>query len=454
VGGTPQERTAPCGARWRRNPEDVAVGVAVAAGLRVLLALGLLTMAWLGLAPVAWAHAELRAAEPPDPCLVPKTSRGADLETAAACTDGVVLDQAPTSVRVTFSEPVEPIAGGLKVRGPDGRPVTRGDVRVEGTSLSVDVDAGTVGSYLVSWRVVSQDTHPALGSYVFSVGQPSAVAGLGVPVELGNVTPLGLGLQVAGRLLHFLGFALTFGVLLCGWLTRPSGWPLVAPTLVATGLACLLVAEPVALLGQSASLGTDQLLDPDTLTDILGSSTFGRVLALRVGVAILLWVVLGSTRAAPRWLGWLVLLLAAALATIDGQASHAVGAQPAWLALLANGIHLLAMAIWVGALVLVVTRRLPAASLGRVAGLALTLLVGTGLVLALEHLTGPTDLLQSDYGRALLLKLGVLVGVVLLAGFALRGQGALGWRLRQGQAVGLAAILTAAGVLVSLPPPR
>src|SRR5262249_28090139 len=161
------------------------------------------------------------------------------------------------------------------------------------------------------------------------------------------------------------------------------------------GLACLLLAEPVALLGQSASLGTDQILDPDTLADILGSSTFGRVLALRLGVAILLWVLLGSARAAPRRLGGVVFVLAAALAVIDGQASHAVGAQPPWLAMLANGAHLLAMAIWVGALVLVVTRRLPASGLGRVAGLALVVLVVSGVVMGLEHLTAPADLVLS-----------------------------------------------------------
>jgi copper transport protein len=420
-----------------------------------------LALAWLGLAlggpglpPSALAHAELRAAEPPDLCLVPKTSRGADLETDAACTDGVVLDQAPSSVRVTFSEQVEPITGGLSVRGPDGRPVTRGDVRVQGSSLAVDVDAAAIGSYVVSWKVVSQDTHPALGSYVFSVGQPSAVADVAAPAELGSVTPLGFGLQVVARLLHFVGFALTFGVLLCSWLALPKGWSLVAPGLVTIGLACLLLAEPVALLGQSASLGTDQLLDPDTLTDILGSSTFGRVLALRVGVALLLWVVLGSARVAPRWLGGVVLALAGALAAIDGQASHAVGAQPPWLAQLANGAHLLAMAIWVGALVLVLTRRLPALGLGRVAGAALAVLVASGIVMGLEHLTAPGDLVQSDYGRALLVKLAVLVGVVILAAVALRAGRTAGWRLRQGEAIGLAAILTAAGLLVSLPPPR
>ncbi len=413
-----------------------------------------LTLAWLGLAPSALAHAELRASEPPDLCLAPKTSRGADLETDAACTDGVVLDQAPASVQVTFSEHVEPIAGGLTVRGPDGRPVTRGDVRAQGTSLSVDVDAAAVGSYVVTWKLVSQDTHPALGSYVFSVGQPSAVADVGAPAELGNVTPLGLGLQVAARLLHFVGFALTFGILLCGWLAVPKGWSLVAPGLVTLGLACLLLAEPVALLGQSASLGTDQVLDPDTLTDILGSSTFGRVLALRVGVALLLWVVLGSARAAPRWLGAVVFALAAALAAIDGQASHAVGAQPPWLAQLANAAHLLAMAIWVGALVLVVTRRLPASALGRVAGVALAVLVVSGAVMGLEHLTVPADLVQSDYGRALLVKLAVLVGVVILAAVALRARRTFDWRLRRGEAIGVAAILTAAGLLVSLPPPR
>jgi copper transport protein len=425
--------------------------------------------AWAGLLLLltpasAFAHAELLASDPPDLCLGARTSR--DLEPAATCDRGVVLDQPPTSIRLTYSEAVQPIGGGVTVRAPDGTPVELGRPRAEGRSLVVDLHAVEQGTYVVGWRVVSEDTHPTRGSFVYSVGHPSATGGAGPTSELGGVAPLGLALAALARVLHFVGFALAFGVLLGAELfaiPHPG-----VRALVLAGLALLLLAEPVALLGQSASLGPEQALDPDLLADIAASS-FGRVLAWRLAVALLLWVLLGAAGGIPtrpagrvgcpgrsRLLVAGAGALAVALAVIDGQAAHAISARPEWLAFLANAAHLLAMAAWVGGLVLLVrsgrdgSARPNARTLALV---ALGTLVVTGTVMAFEHLTAPAELVTSPYGRTLLVKLGVLLVAVALAAGATRVGPRVGRRLRRYEALALAAVLVAAGVLVSLPPP-
>jgi len=61
----------------------------------------------------------------------------------------------------------------------------------------------------------------------------------------------------------------------------------------------MLLAEPVALLGQTSSLGLATMLDPAVVSDALDSG-FGRALAYRLGAAVLLWVLLGTAAQAPR----------------------------------------------------------------------------------------------------------------------------------------------------------
>ena len=65
------------------------------------------------------------------------------------------------------------------------------------------------GSYLVRWSVISLDTHPASGSFVFAVGHAGGIWA-GTPPASG-AAPLALGLLVLAQMLHFVGFALGFG---------------------------------------------------------------------------------------------------------------------------------------------------------------------------------------------------------------------------------------------------
>src|SRR5207249_2599329 len=112
----------------------------------------------------------------------------------------------------------------------------------------------------------------------------------------------GLALQALARWIHFIGLALTFGVVAYGALIKRAGAPL---RLVGAGLVLLIAAEPVSLIAQLASLS----FDGDTALAVLGSN-FGRLLGLRLGAALLAWTVLATGRS------WPVLALGAALAAL------------------------------------------------------------------------------------------------------------------------------------------
>ena len=84
-----------------------------------------------------------------------------------------------------------------------------------GTQLSVGVDAAETGTYLVRWRVIATDTHPARGSFAVSVGQASAPprAGSSFGGEGGSVSGAGLAMQALARFLHFAGYGPACGPL-------------------------------------------------------------------------------------------------------------------------------------------------------------------------------------------------------------------------------------------------
>ena len=355
-------------------------------------------------------------------------------------------------MRITFSEPVTSFGRGIDVYAPSGKRVSgtaaaQGDSLVAGLGEFQPLEEGT---YRVEWRVVARDTHPSRGSYTFSVGHPSPVTADGLQGnELGAVAPLGLFLQALARWLHFLGFALAFGVLAFRVLLLPApDAPSRLRRLWYAGLVLLVVAEPLALTGQAASLGS---LDAQSLADVLGSA-FGRVLALRLGVALLLWGALGALPQARGRGAWTLLGLGVALALVDGLGGHTIRGVPDLVAYLLTAVHEGAMAVWVGGLAALVSlpERGPLLRpFGRLAVASVAVLIASGALLALFHLRSPADLAFTAYGFTL--------GVKLLAVAAALGGAWLGLRARRSgwpEAAALAGVLALAGLLASLPPPR
>jgi len=417
--------------------------------------------------PAALAHAGLVRSDPPDICsplAIPRLPAG-----DPRCAAGTVLAAPPTAVRLFFNERVSLVGRGVRVLGPDGRRVERGPVRLDGPQMTVGVDAAEAGTYLVTWRVVSTDTHPARGTFAFSVGHASSLP-RGMSATGGGSTR-DLLLQALARSAHFVGYALGFGAFAFQVIVLHPLGPGASDAerrvrqLVGAGVVLLLAAEPLALLAQTSSLGAGAggALDPEVVSGALDSS-FGRVLAQRLGAALLLWVLLGGARDASVRATLAVAILGLALAFVDGKAAHAAGPRPAWLGLGMNTLHVAAMGVWVGGVAALLSvwrlpavagcRREVAARLGRVSAAALSVLVVTGTVMAVQHLAGLIDFLASAYGRTLGVKLGMLCVVLLLAAAAVRAPSARRglWWVRE--AAALFGVLALAGLLVSLPPPR
>ena len=108
-------------------------------------------------APAALAHARLDSSTP---------------------SNDEVLRRAPAQVVLHFSEPVETAFGSVRVydgaarRVDDGRTTRPAAARGRGR-LRSGLPRGT---YTVAWRVVSADSHPVSGAFVFHVGKPGAGA--------------------------------------------------------------------------------------------------------------------------------------------------------------------------------------------------------------------------------------------------------------------------------------
>jgi copper transport protein len=353
-------------------------------------------------------------------------------------TPGAVLEKLPATIELFFSEPVTRAGRGISVYAPDGRLVSNGASVAQGSRLSVQLGGGTEGTYAVIWTVIAADTHPSRGSFTFSVGHTSAVNAPGFGArDVGLVSPVGLILQALGRCLHFAGFALGVGAATYGLFVAKD---LRQMRLAGAGVVLLVVAEPLALLAQTASLDPAQVLDGDSLTSAL-ASPFGRVFGLRMAAALLLWAVLGALRQAS-WLRWAIPALGVALALVDASAAHAIPALPQPLGLSLNALHVFAMGIWVGGLAAFAVA--PAGGFGRIAAWSAGLLILSGAALALLHFGQWRDLMTTAYGVSLMIKLPLVAVSLYLARL-----GRHRWEL-----MALLLVLAAAAVIVSLPPPR
>jgi methionine-rich copper-binding protein CopC len=91
--------------------------------------------------------------------------------------DGASLAVLPPSVRLTFSDPLDPQFVQVRVTGPQG-PVA-GSPAVRGATVTVPTPAGGPGRWTVDYRVVSRDGHPVSGSVSFTVTGPATPTGSG-----------------------------------------------------------------------------------------------------------------------------------------------------------------------------------------------------------------------------------------------------------------------------------
>ena len=159
----------------------------------------------------------------------PRRGRARDARVDRARARHAAADTAPEQVELRFSEPVELALGAVRVHDADGAEVQQGDAfHPGGTAAAVAVrlsDGLADGGYTVTYRVVSADSHPVSGGFVFAVGEDAAPPARGVAELLGDqkAGPVTSVAFTAARGVQYGAIALGLGllaVLLLAW--RPA----------------------------------------------------------------------------------------------------------------------------------------------------------------------------------------------------------------------------------------
>lgn len=343
---------------------------------------------------------------------------------------GAVLDTAPERITFGFNESVIGVPTGIKVFDATGEEVAS-SASVRGSELFVDLDEEVGdGTFVVVWRLVSEDGHPIGGSLSFSVGAPSDVvdvptagadAGTDAPFLLGLVRGLGyVGLLVAAGMAAFAVLFLPRGptadrsrarlrlVARVAAGVAALGWGLAVPLVALYQLG--LPASAIAEGSTWSALAPAEYVVPAVVVAGLGLA----VGALPASAAP------GRTRAA------LVLAGTALAVTAPAFTGHTRAATPEALVIGVDVLHLAAGTLWLGGLVAItlVLGDLArgdsgAVVLGRFSAWAaglLAVLVIAGTVLA-WRIAGSWDaLVDSGYGALLLVKvLAALVAIAIAA---------------------------------------
>ncbi|HEX6369569.1 MAG TPA: CopD family protein [Longimicrobium sp.] len=432
--------------------------------------------------------------------------------------DGDTAHGAVREVRLRFSRPVESelttitlflggarvAAGGAKVEGGEGREF-----------LLTLPSTLRPGDYVARWKTVGGDGHVLEGSWRFTVAAVAAASTVpeGTPAAAGlaqtppapttdgtddaleeEVGEAGRPLAVAVRwawfaaLLGMIGaVAFRFGVL-----PRLDRDPLLRPVaaraegaiwFVALGAAALSVAALFARLWmQVAALGGGEAAWDGARLDVLLRDTGWGLAWVLQAIATLAFVIGLFIARAPhgRSVGWMGAgagaVLLSAVPALSGHAAS-VGRLNG-VAILSDTVHVLGAGVWMGTLAALLAVGIPAAlTAADGAGAAVAAMVRafspmalagaaavavTGLTSVVFQLSTLSDVWTTGYGRALLLKLGLLAGVGALGFYNWRrvlptlGDDAATHRLRRSAraelGLGLVVLLVTA-VLVALPTP-
>jgi copper resistance protein C len=83
---------------------------------------------------------------------------------------GNTVATAPREVTLWFTQKLEAAFSTLTVTNAAGQRVDTGKARVSGSQMSISLRSGGAGTYHVTWRVLSVDTHTTDGSFTFQVG--------------------------------------------------------------------------------------------------------------------------------------------------------------------------------------------------------------------------------------------------------------------------------------------
>lgn len=384
-----------------------------------------------------------------------------------------VLDASPAAVTLEYTTAVQLAFSTVTVRSAGaggvvagGRPAHLADDRRDVLVLPLN-EPLPPGGYTVAWTTAGPDGHRISGEFGFRVVPPGAGEGMAArpaAVEVGEpsaprdrdgagTTQTGAGdsggggglFPMAVRFLFYGGIAgvlgaVTFRLLVLGRCARSGESEVVvevaakrAATLAVLSLALLLAALPMRLRHQAGTFLPGD--DSGNLFAVLHGTAWAAGWWLQLGAVLVLAVGAGLLRrsgaAAGGW-AWMVpgALLLPFVPVLSG---HGWTDGPRAVSAAATYLHVAAAGAWMGGLACLLLAGLPgvrrhggggaacaAALVGmvsafsRVAQVAVALLLATGAARVLTHVDAVSDLWTTEWGEALVGKLAVVAGVLIL----------------------------------------
>jgi len=360
---------------------------------------------------------------------------------------GSVVRHSPPQVVLRFGEPVEIDFGSIRVFDAVGARVDLGGTHYassDDSAVAIPLPHLADGAYVVAWRVISADSHPVHGAFVFSVGTSKGLAAASArALALANApgsTTVGVAFWIV-RVGAFAGLLCLVGIAAVALLASPealtsrrirrslwASWGL----LVAMTLAGVAIQGPYA-----AALPLTDAVRPSLVREVL-ATRFGRVEELRavllvLAAVVLEWLTSARRAARPGALGVAACaVVGAGLLATPGLAGHATTGSAIVAGFVLDLAHLGAASVWLGGLVVltcllvagatnhaVVDVPVAARRISTLATIAVVVIVVSGTLQAVRQVGSLDALTAPTYGRLLLVKVGI---VVVLIGLGARSR--------------------------------
>ncbi len=349
-----------------------------------------------------------------------------------------VVQESPKHVELTFDEPVETALGSIAVYDGDGERVDAEEIaRPNPRTVQVAIDGELErGTYTVAWRVISADSDPINGAWVFHVKERGPQPA-GVAAQVLEDTPFTVSaFYLGGRFIDFTLLLLCVGGALGLVLALPYASAVVRRrlfTLLAVFAGSLTVIALIGLGLQAAAAGGGTLgegFSGDAYSSVI-DTRFGNFSLARAGLAAALCVVALVARrhaeekmAAP---AVIAMLLAFGLVFTPGLSGHASVSGTG--SVIADAAHVQAAAVWTGGLAFVVIAlvmargkrwELASTSVPRFSTMAVVsvaVLLVAGAINGYLQVRAWRGLWETEYGILLLIKVGLVLPLLALGAY-------------------------------------
>jgi copper transport protein len=383
--------------------------------LRLWPLVAALVMLLLATAPAAYGHSALIATEP--------------------LMDSVAMES-PPRILLRFDEAIEEGLILIRVYDAQAREIPVGEVSSptpEEAALSLP-DELEPGTYTVIWRVISADSDPINGHWMFHVERKSeGDMAMGVADQVVEDTPSYVTfMHYGGRFLDFLFLVLCVGgvavlALALGGAGDDLRRRLLRLVVIFAPLLAIVALIGLPLQGAVArGTGLSEAFTSDVISSV-ADTRYGQFSIVRVVLAILLaFVALIAARSGSRGVGLVALGIAAVLIFTPGLAGHASVAGPGAIA--ADAAHVQAASIWAGGLAFVLIAlvlssdrwNLAASSVPRfstMAVISVAVLLIAGSINGYLQVRTWSGLWETEYGVLLLIKIGLIVPLLAIGAY-------------------------------------